>query len=67
MLSTPAGEHLVPGGATFRVRALRATAAHLSGNFDNVIYDQQTDDRPLSKAAEGLLDRFPGGSPDGDH
>ena len=37
---TPTGARLVPGGATFKVWATRATAVYLNGSFAGVSYDQ---------------------------
>jgi 1,4-alpha-glucan branching enzyme len=37
---TPMGVQLIPGGATFRVWAPRATAVHVIGSFNNQVVDQ---------------------------
>jgi 1,4-alpha-glucan branching enzyme len=64
--ATPTGTRLLPGGATFRVFAPRATAAYLHGSFAGVVYDQQTEDRLLSKDASGYWTGFQPGAQDGD-
>jgi 1,4-alpha-glucan branching enzyme len=64
--NTPNGGNLVEGGATFRVFAPRATAVYLNGNFADAVYDQQTDDRLLSKDATGYWTAFQAGAQDGD-
>ena len=64
---TPTGARLVPGGATFKAWAPRATAVYLNGCFAGVSYDQQTPDRLLSKDTEGYWTGFQAGAVDGDH
>jgi 1,4-alpha-glucan branching enzyme len=64
--TTPTGARLVPGGATFKVWAPRATAVYLNGAFAGVSYDQQTPDRLLSKDAAGYWTGFQAGAADGD-
>src|SRR5436305_1409682 len=51
--ATPTGSALVPGGATFRVWAPRALGVYLTGVFGSRVYDQQTEDRLLSKNPRG--------------
>jgi 1,4-alpha-glucan branching enzyme len=63
---TPTGARLVPGGATFKVWAPRATAVYLNGCFAGVSYDQQTPDRLLSKDTGGYWTGFQAGAVDGD-
>jgi 1,4-alpha-glucan branching enzyme len=63
---TPTGATLLPGGATFRVWAPRATAVYLNGSFAGAVYDQQTDDRLLSKDDLGYWGGFQAGAQDGD-
>jgi 1,4-alpha-glucan branching enzyme len=63
---TPTGARLVPGGATFKVWAPRATAVYLEGCFAGVSYDQQTPDRLLSKDTRGYWTGFQAGAADGD-
>ena len=63
---TPTGARLVPGGATFKVWAPRATAVYLNGCFAGVSYDQQTPDRLLSKDTGGYWTGFQAGAADGD-
>ena len=63
---TPTGARLVPGGATFKVWAPRATAVYLKGCFAGVSYDQQTPDRLLSKDTGGYWTGFQAGAADGD-
>ncbi|MBW8065805.1 MAG: 1,4-alpha-glucan branching protein [Ferrovum sp.] len=64
--TTPTGAHLVPGGATFKVWAPRATAVYLNGCFAGVSYDRQTPDRLLSKDIAGYWTGFQAGAADGD-
>lgn len=64
--TAPTGGHLVPGGATFKVWAPRATSVYLSGRFAGVSYDEQTSDRLLSKDARGYWTGFQAGAADGD-
>ncbi len=64
--ATPTGGRLVPGGATFKVWAPRATAVYLNGTFAGVSCDQQTPDRLLSKDAKGYWTGFQAGAADGD-
>jgi 1,4-alpha-glucan branching enzyme len=63
--ATPTGATPVPGGATFRVFAPRATAVYLNGTFAGAVYDAQTDDRLLSNA-NGYWTGFQAGAEDGD-
>lgn len=64
--TTPNGATLVEGGATFRVWAPRATAVYLNGRLADAVYDQQTEDRLLSKDAVGYWTGFQPGAQDGD-
>jgi 1,4-alpha-glucan branching enzyme len=64
--ATPNGANVVEGGAIFRVFAPRATAVYLNGSFGGSVYDQQTDDRLLSKDATGYWTGFQAGAQDGD-
>jgi 1,4-alpha-glucan branching enzyme len=64
--ATPTGTSLLPGGASFRVWAPRATAVYLNGSFCGTAYDTQTDDRLLSKDASGYWTGFQAGARDGD-
>ena len=64
--ATPTGTTILPAGATFRVWAPRATAVYLNGTFGGAVYDQQTDDRLLSKDASGYWTGFQAGARDGD-
>jgi len=64
--ATPTGATLVPGGATFRVWAPRASALYLNGNFGGIIYDFQTDDRLLVNDGTGYWTGFQAGAVDGD-
>jgi 1,4-alpha-glucan branching enzyme len=63
---TPTGTKILPGGASFKVWAPRTTAVYLNGSFGGVVYDQQTDDRLLSKDASGYWTGFQAGARDGD-
>jgi hypothetical protein len=56
--ATPTGAALVPGGATFRVWAPRAVGLYLNGVFGGRAYDQQTEDRLLSKNPRGYWTGF---------
>jgi 1,4-alpha-glucan branching enzyme len=64
--ATDTGATLVPGGATFRVFAPRATAVYLNGTFAGTVYAAQTQDRLLSKDANGYWTGFQAGANDGD-
>ncbi len=64
--ATPTGATIVPGGATFRVWAPRATAVYLNGVFSGTICDQQTDDRLLLNDGAGTWTGFQPGAQDGD-
>ena len=64
--ATPTGATLVPGGATFRVWAPRASAVYLNGSFGGVTYDKQTDDRLLANNGTGYWTGFQAGAADGD-
>ena len=64
--ATPTGATLVPGGATFRVWAPRASAVYLNGSFGGVTYDKQIDDRLLANNGTGYWTRFQAGAADGD-
>ena len=64
--ATPTGAGLVPGGATFRVWAPRAAAVYLNGIFGERVYDQQTEDRLLSRNPRGYWTGFQEGTQDGD-
>jgi 1,4-alpha-glucan branching enzyme len=64
--TTAAGATLLPGGATFRVWAPRAAAVYLNGSFAGTVYDQQTEDRLLSKDSSGYWTGFQAGAQDGD-
>ncbi len=66
LAATPGGATLVEGGATFRVWAPRATAVYLNGSFGGAVYDQQTEDRLLSKDVAGYWTGFQVGAQDGD-
>lgn len=63
--ATPTGARLVPGGATFRVWAPRATAVYLNGSFGEATYDKQTDDRLLANDGTGYWTGFQAGAADG--
>ena len=64
--ATPTGAALVPDGATFRVWAPRALSVYLNGVFGSRTYDQQTEDRLLSKNPRGYWTGFQKGAQDGD-
>jgi 1,4-alpha-glucan branching enzyme len=64
--TTPTGATLVPGGATFRVWAPRASAIYLNGSFGGVVYDQQTDARLLASDGTGYWTGFQANAVDGD-
>jgi len=64
--ATPTGTKILPDGATFRVWAPRATAVYLNGTFGGGVYDEQTEDRLLSKDASGYWTGFQAGAQDGD-
>jgi 1,4-alpha-glucan branching enzyme len=64
--TTPSGATLVPGGATFRVWAPRASAVYLNGVFGSVACDQQTDDRLLANDGAGYWTGFQPAATDGD-
>jgi 1,4-alpha-glucan branching enzyme len=64
--ATPIGATIVPGGATFRVWAPRATAVYLNGVFGGITCDQQTDDRLLVNDGVGYWTGFQPGAQDGD-
>jgi 1,4-alpha-glucan branching enzyme len=64
--TTPTGATMLPGGASFRVWAPRATAVYLNGIFGGAVYDKQTDDRLLCKDASGYWTGFQAGARDGD-
>jgi hypothetical protein len=64
--ATPTGAALVPDGATFRVWAPRALSVYLNGVFGSRAYDQQTEDRLLSKNPRGYWTGFQEGAQDGD-
>lgn len=64
--TTPTGATLVPGGATFRLFAPRASAVYLNGRFGSEVFDRQTDDRLLGKDDAGYWTGFQAGARDGD-
>jgi 1,4-alpha-glucan branching enzyme len=64
--TTPTGTKILPEGASFRVWAPRATAVYLNGCFGGKAYDEQTDDRLLSKDAAGYWTGFQAGAREGD-
>jgi 1,4-alpha-glucan branching enzyme len=64
--TTRPGGTLVPGGATFRVWAPRASAVYLNGNFAGVAYESQTDDRLLMNDGTGYWTGFQAAAADGD-
>jgi 1,4-alpha-glucan branching enzyme len=64
--TTPTGATLVPGGATFRVWAPRASAVYLNGTFAGVPNNGQTDDRLLASDGTGYWTGFQAGAADGD-
>jgi 1,4-alpha-glucan branching enzyme len=64
--ATPTGATLLPGGASFRVFAPRATAVYLNGSFAGTEYDQQTPDRLLNRDSSGYWTGFQPGAADGD-
>jgi 1,4-alpha-glucan branching enzyme len=64
--TTPTGAMLPADGATFRGWAPRATAVYPNGSFAGTVYDQQTEDRLLSKDAVGYWTGFQPGAQDGD-
>jgi 1,4-alpha-glucan branching enzyme len=64
--ATPTGTTILPGGASFRVWAPRATAVYLNGTFGGTAYETQTDDRLLCKDASGYWTGFQAGARDGD-
>jgi len=64
--TTPLGATIVPGGATFRVFAPRASAVYLNGVFAGTTYNAQSQDRLLSKDANGFWAGFQAGAGDGD-
>jgi 1,4-alpha-glucan branching enzyme len=64
--TTPTGATLVADGATFRVWAPRATAVYLNGTFGGTVFNQQTEDRLLSKDASGYWTGLQPGARDGD-
>ncbi|MBB4199948.1 1,4-alpha-glucan branching enzyme [Rhodoblastus sphagnicola] len=60
------GATVVQGGATFRVWAPLAKAVYLNGVFAGAAFDQQTDDRLLSKDPSGYWSGFQVGAREGD-
>jgi 1,4-alpha-glucan branching enzyme len=64
--STPMGGTLVPGGATFRVWAPRATAVYLNGTFGGQPFAGQTPDRLLENDGNGYWAGFQAGAQEGD-
>jgi 1,4-alpha-glucan branching enzyme len=64
--ATPTGANLLPGGASFRVWAPRASAVYLNGIFGGKVHDQQTEDRLLRKDESGYWTGFQAGAQDGD-
>ncbi len=64
--TTPTGTTIVPGGATFRFWAPRATAVYLNGDFGGQVYDRQTEDRLLGRDAAGYWTGFQAEAQDGD-
>ena len=62
---TPMGATLVPGGATFRVWAPRATAVYLNGTFGGVACGAQTPDRLMANT-NGYWTGFQAGAAEGD-
>jgi 1,4-alpha-glucan branching enzyme len=64
--STPMGGTLVPGGATFRVWAPRATAVYLNGTFGGQAFAGQTPDRLLVNDGNGYWAGFQAGAQEGD-
>jgi len=63
---TPMGATLVPGGATFRVWAPRATAVYLTGNFAGDSGTGQTPSRLLVNDGNGYWAGFQPGAAEGD-
>ncbi|MGO9338616.1 MAG: alpha amylase C-terminal domain-containing protein [Terracidiphilus sp.] len=64
--NTPMGGTLVPGGATFRVWAPRATAVYLNGAFGGQAFNSQTPDRLLVNDGTGYWAGFQAGAQEGD-
>jgi 1,4-alpha-glucan branching enzyme len=64
--NTPMGGTLVPGGATFRVWASRATAVYLNGTFGGQTFAGQTPDRLLVNDGNGYWAGFQVGAEEGD-
>jgi 1,4-alpha-glucan branching enzyme len=64
--NTPMGGTLVPGGATFRVWAPRATAVYLNGTFGGQFFNGQTPDRLLVNDGNGYWAGFQAGAQEGD-
>jgi len=64
--STPMGGTLVPGGATFRVWAPRATAVYVNGTFGGQSLSGQTPDRLLVNDGNGYWAGFQPGALEGD-
>jgi len=63
---TPMGATLIPGGATFRVWAPRASAVYLNGVFGGNALNSQTPDRLLSNDGNGYWTGFQPGAKEGD-
>jgi 1,4-alpha-glucan branching enzyme len=68
--NTPMGATLIPGGATFRTWAPRATAVYVNGVFGGVaqpaLESAQTDDLLMLRDANGYWTGFLAGAADGD-
>jgi 1,4-alpha-glucan branching enzyme len=64
--ATPSGGALVPGGATFKAWAPRASAVYLLGEVGGVAYDERALNGPLAKDAAGYWTGFAPGAKDGD-
>ena len=63
---TPMGANVIPGGATFRCWAPRATAVYVNGTFGGVSMWEQTDALLMAKDADGYWSGFLSEVRDGD-
>lgn len=64
--STPMGATMVPGGATFRFWAPRASAVYLNGKFGGQTLNGQADDLLMAKDVNGYWTGFIADVADGD-
>lgn len=64
--ATPVGAAIASGGSTFRFWAPLAKAVYLNGAFAGTVFDEQTEERLLSKDASGYWTGFQIGAREGD-